>query len=122
MSDHGDHHISGKIVLSLEHKTDRSHAHSYLKDNFDACDKHTASSNSIDANCDNNLFLDEQLPKNPVEDQSEILQPVPISHNADPTVATLIATLNRINYLILQQSKRMGALEQKQSSSPPQRH
>ena len=68
MVDRDDHKLSGKIVLSLTRNTDGSQGHLHLEDNFGTRDRHTASPDSIDADHDNNLFLDEQFPKNLVED------------------------------------------------------
>ena len=64
MVDRGDHHLSGKTVLSPTHNTDESQEHHHLEDNISARDKHTTSPNSIESDCDNNLFLDKKFPKN----------------------------------------------------------
>ena len=122
MADHDDHQLSGNNVLSPACKTNRSQGHPHLKDNFGARDRHTASPDSINADHDNNPFLDEQFHKNPIKNHIEILQPVPVSQNADPVIAALIAAFNQTNSLILQQIKRMGALERKRSRSSPRRY
>ena len=86
MADHDDHQLSGRTVLSPAGKTDGSQEHPHLKDNFGTRDRHTTSPDSIDVDFNNNVFLDEQFPKNPVEDQPKILQSVPIPQNIDPDI------------------------------------
>ena len=61
MVDHDDHQLSVKTFLSLARKSDESQKHPHLEDNFGARDGHTASPDSIDADRDNNLFLDELI-------------------------------------------------------------
>ena len=102
MADHDDHHLSGKIILSLVHNIDGSQERPHLEDDFNVRDGHTASLDSIDAQGDDHHILDEQRLKNPTKELPEILQPILIPLNADPTNTILIAAFNQTNALIQQ--------------------
>ena len=59
MVGHDDHQLPGNTVLSPACKTNKIQEHPHLEDNFGARDEHTASPDSVNADRDNNLFLDE---------------------------------------------------------------
>ena len=65
--------MTGKTILSPTRKIDESQEHPHLEDNLGFRDGQTVSLDSMDAQCDDNQFLDKGHSKNLTEELPEVM-------------------------------------------------